>query len=111
MTDPGIVRNRAKINAAVQNARAVLAIRAAHGSLAAFLWRFADAGAVANRWVSYRDAPTKTPASEAMSRALLAHGCKFVGPTICYAFMQATGMVNDHELKCFCRARVAPLEK
>ena len=111
MTDPGIVRNRAKINAAVQNARAVLAIRAAHGSLDAFLWRFADAGAVANRWASYRDAPTRTPASEAMSRALLDNGCKFVGPTICYAFMQATGMVDDHELKCFRHTRVAQTEK
>ncbi len=111
LADPGIVRNRAKVAAAVLNAQAVLRIRDEHGSLAAFLWRSVDGMARQNRWKSYRDAPAKTVESEAMSRALLGYGCKFVGPTICYAFMQAIGMVNDHETGCFRHAPVARLGK
>jgi len=102
LADPGIVRNRAKVAATILNAQAVLKIRDEHGSLDAFLWRFAGGKPRSNRWKSYRDAPAKTPESDAMSKALLAYGCKFVGSTICYAFMQATGMVNDHETGC-CR--------
>jgi DNA-3-methyladenine glycosylase I len=111
MADPGIVRNRAKIVAAVANAKAVLKIREEAGSLAAWLWQFAGGKPVTNRWASYRDAPVATPASEAMSKALKARGCNFVGPTICQSFMQATGMVNDHEVGCFRHREVARMGK
>lgn len=109
--DPGIVRNRAKIESAVVNARAVQQIRAEHGSLANFLWSFVHGVPIQNRWDSYRDAPASTDASDALSKALKRYGCKFVGSTICYALMQATGMVNDHEQTCPCHARCAALGK
>ena len=96
----GIVRNRAKVGAAVLNARAVLAIREKAGSLDKFLWQFTAGRSIQNKWKSYRDAPVNTAESDAMSKSLLAHGCKFVGSTICYSLMQATGMVNDHESGC-----------
>lgn len=105
MKNPAIVRNRAKIEAAVANARAVLKIRDEDGSLDRFLWSFVGGKPRINAWRSYRDAPAQTPESSAMSKALLARGCKFVGPTICYAFMQATGMVDDHEAGCWRRRR------
>ena len=111
LLDPGIVRNRAKVGAAVLNARAVLKIRAEHGSLDAFLWSLAGGKPLRNRWKSYRDAPTTSAVSDAMSKALLGYGCKFVGPTICMSLMQATGMVNDHEIGCFRHRDVAQLEK
>ncbi|MBX9428845.1 DNA-3-methyladenine glycosylase I [Ralstonia pseudosolanacearum] len=101
LADPGIVRNRAKVEAAVVNARKVLEVQDAVGSLDGFLWAFVGGRPVVNRWSSYRDAPASTEASKAMSKALAARGFKFVGPTICYAFMQATGMVDDHEAGCF----------
>ena len=101
--DASIVRNRAKIEAAVVNARAVLQIQAEHGSLAQFVWSFVNDTPVQNDWASYRDAPASTPVSDALSKALRQYGCKFVGSTICYAFMQAVGMVNDHERGCVCR--------
>ena len=110
LTDPGIVRNRAKVNAAVVNAKAVRRIRDEHGSLAGFLWRFVDGAPVVNHWRSYRDAPVLTAQSTAMSKALQAYGCKFVGPTICQALMQATGMFNDHEIGCFRHPQVMPRE-
>ncbi len=103
MLNPAIVRNRAKINATILTAQAVLRIRKEHGSLDAFLWSFVGGKPIRNRVENYRDAPGKTAVSDAMSKALLAYGCKFVGSTICYAFMQATGMVNDHETACICR--------
>lgn len=105
MKNPAIVRNRAKIDSAVQNARAVLKIRDEHGSLDRFLWSFVSGKPKVNAWKNYRDAPTQTPESGAMSKALLKQGCRFVGPTICYAFMQATGMVDDHEAGCWRRRR------
>ena len=105
LLDPGIVRNRAKVEAAVSNARAVLEVRATEGSLASFLWGLAGGEPVRNRWVSMEDIPAETEASRAMSRALKARGFRFVGPTICYAFMQAVGMVDDHVAGCF-RAEV-----
>lgn len=101
LADPGIVRNRAKVNAAVVNAQAVRRIRDEHGSLAGFLWRHVDGVPVTNHWRSYRDAPVATAQSAAMSKALLGYGCKFVGPTICQSLMQASGMFNDHEVGCF----------
>ena len=103
MRNAGIVRNRAKINAAILNAKAVQAIRKEHGSLDAFLWRFVGGKPIRNSVESFRQAPAKTAESDAMSKALLAYGCKFVGSTICYAFMQATGMVDDHEAACVSR--------
>lgn len=99
--NPGIVRNRLKITSAVRNARAVLAIRAHHGSLARFLWQFVDGRPVQNRWHSPAEVPTSSRQAEQMSRELRRCGCNFVGSTICYAFMQATGMVNDHLVGCF----------
>jgi DNA-3-methyladenine glycosylase I len=110
LANPGIVRNRAKVNAAVLNARAVLEIRERHGSFADFAWGFADPEPRRTRFGDYRKMPTTTPASDAMSKALLASGCKFVGSTICQSFMQATGMVNDHETRCFRHAEIARLE-
>jgi len=108
LRDPGIVRNRAKIRATIDNARAVLEVQREHGSLARYLWEFVGGQPVQNRWRSHRQIPALTPASQIMSRALLARGFRFVGPTICYAFMQATGMVNDHTTDCF---RWAPLAR
>ncbi|AEG71640.1 DNA-3-methyladenine glycosylase I [Ralstonia solanacearum] len=101
LADPGIVRNRAKVEAAVINARKVLEVQDEAGSLDGFLWAFVGGRPIVNRWNSYRDAPASSDASKAMSKALAARGFKFVGPTICYAFMQATGMVDDHEAGCF----------
>ncbi|HWN15400.1 MAG TPA: DNA-3-methyladenine glycosylase I [Candidatus Dormibacteraeota bacterium] len=101
MRDPGIVRNRLKIEATVANARQVLAVQAEHGSLAAYLWQFVDGRPIVNRWTTRDRVPAETAESRAMSKALLQRGFRFVGPTICYAFMQATGMVNDHVTTCF----------
>ena len=101
MRDPGIVRNRLKIEATVANARQVLAVQDEHGSLAAYLWQFVDGRPVVNAWTALGQVPAETAASRAMSKALLKRGFRFVGPTICYAFMQATGMVNDHITTCF----------
>ncbi len=101
LTDAGIVRNRAKVEATVANARATLAVRASEGSLDALLWSFVGGRPIRNRWVSAAQVPVSTPASEAMSRDLRRRGFRFVGPTICYALMQATGMVDDHLSDCF----------
>jgi DNA-3-methyladenine glycosylase I len=101
MRNPGIVRNRLKIDATVTNARQVLAVQEEHGSLAAYLWQFVDGRPVRNAWSKMGQVPAETAQSRAMSRALLARGFRFVGPTICYAFMQATGMVDDHITTCF----------
>ena len=101
MRDPGIVRNRLKIEATVVNARQVLAVQAEHGSLSAYLWQFVGGEPVVNVWTAMGQVPAETAASRAMSKALVKRGFRFVGPTICYAFMQATGMVNDHITTCF----------
>jgi DNA-3-methyladenine glycosylase I len=101
MRDPGIVRNRLKIEATVVNARQVLAVQEEHGSLAAYLWQFVDGEPVVNAWTVMGQVPAETAASRTMSKALVKRGFRFVGPTICYAFMQATGMVNDHITTCF----------
>jgi DNA-3-methyladenine glycosylase I len=111
LTDPGIVRNRAKVESAVINAKAVQQIQAEHGSFADFIWSFVDHTPIQNTWESYTHAPASTEISDALSKALKGYGCKFVGTTICYAFMQAVGMVNDHESGCMCRARCAALGK
>lgn len=101
LQDPGIVRNRLKVEAAVRNARASLDIIDEFGSLHAFLWQFTDGEPIINRWKTLRDIPAKTSESDAMSKALKKRGFSFVGSTICYAFMQAVGMVNDHTTDCF----------
>jgi len=101
LTNPGIVRNRLKIAAAVANARAFLKVQEEFGNFDAFLWRFVDARPIQNTWHSLAEVPAKTPLSEALSRELSRRGFKFVGPTLCYAFMQAVGMVNDHLVGCF----------
>ena len=101
LADPGIVRNRLKVAAAVTNARAFLAVQKEHGSFAAYIWQFVDGRPRRNARRSPRQVPARTAESDAMSRDLRARGFKFVGSTICYAFMQATGMVNDHLVGCF----------
>lgn len=106
--DPGIIRHRGKIESAIGNARAALRVREARGSLDAFLWDLAGGAPVVNRWRRMADVPAETEASRAMSRALRREGFTFVGPTICYAFMQAAGMVNDHLAGCFRAPRAAP---
>ncbi len=108
LADPGIVRHRGKIEATIGNARAYLAIEE-RGGFAPFLWQFVGGSPVQNRFGAMREVPTETPASQAMSKALKKAGFKFCGPTITYAFMQATGMVNDHMTGCPCHARVAEL--
>ncbi|MBP6189736.1 MAG: DNA-3-methyladenine glycosylase I [Azonexus sp.] len=100
LADPGIIRNRAKVAAAIGNARAFLALKAGGQSFNDFLWRFVDGQPIQNRWRSMAEVPTKTAQSDAMSKALQRAGFKFVGSAICYAFMQASGMVNDHLLSC-----------
>jgi DNA-3-methyladenine glycosylase I len=109
LRDPGIVRNRAKIAATIANARAVLVVQREHGSLDAYLWRFVDGSPVQNRWRAPREVPAETETARLLSRDLKARGFGFVGPTICYAFMQATGMVNDHLVDCFRRREIARL--
>ncbi|MGF6370485.1 DNA-3-methyladenine glycosylase I [Paraburkholderia sp. MM5482-R1] len=111
VADESIVRHRGKIEAAILNARAVQQIQAEHGSLANFVWSFVDDTPIQNEWASYKHAPASTEVSDALSKALKRYGCKFVGSTICYAFMQAVGMVNDHETTCMCRERCVSLGK
>jgi len=105
MRDPGIVRNRLKIAAAIANAKAVLAVQEEYGSLATYLWDFVGNAPIAKRRRTPRDVPAQTPESDAMSKALARRGFKFVGSTICYAFMQACGLVDDHVVGCFKAAR------
>ena len=99
--DARIIRNRAKINAAIGNARATLAVQAEHGSLDAFLWSFVGGAPLRNAFAALGDIPARTEQSLAMSKALKESGYSFVGPTICYAFMQSAGLVNDHVASCF----------
>jgi DNA-3-methyladenine glycosylase I len=101
LADPGIVRNRLKIAAAIRNAQGFLTIQERHGGFGTFLWRYVDSVPKQNGWRSLAEVPARTPEAEAMSRDLKRLGFGFVGPTICYAFMQATGMVNDHTTDCF----------
>lgn len=101
LSNPGIVRNRLKINAAVNNAKRFLEVQAEFGSFDAYIWGFVDGRVKQNAWAKLADIPTETPESRAMSKDLKKRGFKFVGPTICYAFMQAVGMVNDHVVSCF----------
>jgi DNA-3-methyladenine glycosylase I len=106
LADPGIVRNRLKIAAAIQNAKAFLAVRKEFGTFDAYLWQFVHGQPIRNAWTTLAQVPARTLEAEAMSKDLLRRGFKFVGPTICYAFMQAVGMVNDHLVNCFRHSEV-----
>ena len=101
MADPGIIRNRLKIEAAIANARAYLAVQEEFGGFDDYLWRFVDGRPIQNAWREHGQLPAETTESKTMSKELRRRGFKFVGPTICYAFMQAVGMVNDHTVDCF----------
>ena len=101
LADPGIVRNRLKLTATIENARAFLRVQKEEGSFAHFAWSFTGGATIQNRWETLKEVPAETPEAKALSRALKQRGFRFVGPTICYAFMQAVGMVNDHVVDCF----------
>lgn len=101
LADPGIVRNRLKINSAIKNARATLDVREQYGSLDSYLWHFVDGVTIQNEWKTTEEMPSKTELSDIMSKDMKKKGFNFVGSTICYAFMQAVGMVNDHTTDCF----------
>lgn len=104
--DPRIIRNRSKIVAAIHNARSFIEIQEEEGSFDAFIWRFVGGQRINNEPRAAGDVPTRSPEAEAMSKALQRRGFRFVGPTICYAYMQAAGMVNDHVIDCFRRDQV-----
>jgi DNA-3-methyladenine glycosylase I len=101
LANPGIVRNRLKVESAVQNAKAFLRVQEEFGSFQAYVWRFVDGQPRLNGWRSLRQIPARTLQSDTLSQDLQRRGFTFVGSTICYAFMQATGMVNDHTIRCF----------
>ena len=105
MGDAGIVRNRLKVESSITNARAFLDVQDEFGSFADYLWGFVDGSVVRNRWRRPRDVPTETPVSQAMSKDLKRRGFRFVGPTICYAYMQSMGLVDDHTVDCFRHGR------
>ena len=110
LADPGIVRNRLKVAASIVNARAFLAVQKEFGSFDRYLWQFTGGRPIQNRRTAMREVPVRTPESDAMSKDLKKRGFKFVGTTICYAFMQATGMVNDHLVSCPRHAACAALD-
>jgi DNA-3-methyladenine glycosylase I len=101
LANPEIIRNRAKVEAAVANARATLLVQEKYGSLDSFVWRIVDGKTLVHRWADYHQAPAKTPESETLAKVCKEHGFRFIGPTVAYSFMQAVGMVNDHEVTCF----------
>lgn len=101
LADPGIVRNRLKVNAAVANARSFLTVQDEFGSFDAYVWQFVGGKPIVNAWKTMAELPAETAEARAMSKDLIRRGFKFVGPTICYAYMQAVGMVNDHTVDCF----------
>lgn len=101
LQDPGIIRNRLKIRATISNAREFIKIQGQYGSFSNYIWGFVDGKPIANQVVNYREAPPTTPLSDTISKDLKKRGFKFVGSTVIYAHMQATGMVNDHEINCF----------
>ena len=101
LADPGIIRNRLKIDSTITNARAFLKVQEEFGSFDAYIWRFVNGRPKQNAWKTHKRVPAQTAESDAMSRDLQKRGLRFVGSTICYAFMQATGMVNDHLVSCF----------
>ena len=111
LSDPGIVRNRLKIESVIKNARGVIQIQEEYGSLDAYLWSYVDGAPIENEWESMDEPPVKTALAERMSKDLKKRGFNFVGPTICYAFMQAVGMVNDHTTDCFRHKEIKQLNQ
>ena len=109
LANPDIVRNKLKVNSAVINAKAFLKVQQEFGNFDGYIWQFVDGNPVHNAWNTFTDLPASTRVSEIMSRDLVKRGFKFVGSTICYAFMQATGMVNDHTVDCFRYAEIKKL--
>jgi DNA-3-methyladenine glycosylase I len=101
LADPGIIRNRAKVESAVTNARALLSMRESHGSFDAYVWEFVGGSTVRNRWTDTSQIPAKTDLSERLSKDLRGRGFRFIGPVVCYSHLQATGLVNDHLTSCF----------
>ncbi len=101
LQDPGIIRNRLKINSAIKNAKAFLKVQQEFGSFDKYIWQFVGGKPIVNHWKTMQEIPVKTKESDAMSKDLIKRGFNFVGSTICYAFMQAAGMVNDHSVDCF----------
>jgi len=101
LQNEGIIRNKLKVRAAIKNAKAFLEVQKEYGSFDKYIWSFTNGKTIVNRWKNLSEVPVSTSESEAMSKALKKRGFTFVGPTICYAFMQATGMVNDHTTDCF----------
>ena len=101
LKNPGIVRNRLKVASAVTNAQCVLDIQDEFGSFDAYIWQFVNGKPIRNKWKTLKEVPATSPESDAMSKALKKRGFKFVGSTICYAFMQSAGLVNDHLIRCF----------
>ena len=111
MADAGIVRNRLKIAAAIGNAKAFMDVQKEFGSFDSYIWQFVGGKPIVNRRKSFREVPARTSQSDAMSKDLLKRGFKFVGSTICYAFMQATGLVNDHLLNCVRRDEITGIRR
>ncbi len=109
LNNPGIVRNKLKVNAAVTNARAYLKIQQVYGSFDDYIWQFSLGKSIQNHWQQHSDIPVSTAESEKMSKSLKQNSFKFVGPTICYAYMQAIGMVNDHTVDCFRHSQIKAL--
>lgn len=109
LANTGIIRNRLKIMAAIENAKSFLAVQREFNSFDAYVWRFVKGKPKKNSWKALKEIPARIPESEALSKDLTRRGFKFVGPTICYAFMQAVGMVNDHVVDCFQHAEIAKL--
>lgn len=105
LADPGIVRNRLKVESTIDNARAFLAVQKEFGSFDAYIWTFVGGKPIVNSWKALAQIPARTKESDAMSKDLKKRGFRFVGSTICYAFMQATGLVNDHTVDCICRKK------
>ena len=109
LQDPGIIRNRLKVESAVNNARAFLDVQAKFGSFDEYIWRFVDGRPKQNQWSELESVPAETPESRALSKDLKRRGFRFIGPTICYAHMQAAGLVNDHVVTCFRHRELAEL--
>lgn len=107
LENPDIVRNKLKVNATVVNARKILEVQKEFGSFDAYIWQFVDGKTIQNKCKSLKDVPGSTPLSDEMSKVLKKRGFKFIGTTICYAFMQAVGMVNDHTVDCFCFSKLS----
>ncbi|WP_308017562.1 DNA-3-methyladenine glycosylase I [Alkalihalobacillus deserti] len=101
LTNRDLIQHKLKLNSVIHNANCIIKIQMEHGSFSNFIWSFVDHKTIVNQWASSKEVPSKNAISEKMSKSLKAHGFKFVGPTICYSFMQATGLVHDHTTDCF----------